>query len=606
MKGGVTSGVVYPLAVVELSKAFRLRNIGGASAGAIAAAAAAAAEYGRWTGTGGSFDQLEKLPRLLAEKPKGESTTRLFGFFQPQDKTKPVFNTVVAALGGGIAGALRVLLAGLSNFPAPALGGALPGAAILWFALTSHDNGLLRWIAIALGVAMLIVGPIVAAAIAFVRDALVEIPGNMFGLCTGFGESGDTKAKPLTPWLTQFLNELAGITDADRPLNFGDLCTADGSSGTPPAINLQMMTTCLSHGRPYRLPFVETETVPEGRTFMFREEDFRLLFPKMVVDWMVAHPRSPSPRPRDAQREETFRQQGFLPLPDANDFPVVVAVRMSLSFPILLSAVPLYAVDFSRVKEEDQVPERCWFSDGGITSNFPVHFFDATLPLWPTFAIDLTDEDLDHGPGVHLPNSNQGGALVKWYRFDAGAGLGRILSLLGQIVWTAKDWTDNAQVRLPGFRDRIAQVALEPQDGGLNLNMSDERIARLSGYGSDVGRQFVRRFTTDDPEIKLNWPNHRWVRLRSGLASVEEWLTHFNENTVAPVAPGLMTYEKLIHETDPPSYGWANKLQHGKAEQLFAALQDAASKASGDDAATESLSVKAPHPLPELQVRPRV
>ena len=37
MKGGVTSGVIYPLALCELAREFRLRNVGGASAGAIAA-----------------------------------------------------------------------------------------------------------------------------------------------------------------------------------------------------------------------------------------------------------------------------------------------------------------------------------------------------------------------------------------------------------------------------------------------------------------------------------------------------------------------------------------------------------------------------------------
>ena len=47
MKGGITSGVVYPLAVCELATTYRLRSVGGASAGAIAAAAAVAAEMGR-------------------------------------------------------------------------------------------------------------------------------------------------------------------------------------------------------------------------------------------------------------------------------------------------------------------------------------------------------------------------------------------------------------------------------------------------------------------------------------------------------------------------------------------------------------------------------
>ena len=51
MKGGVTSGVIYPLALCELAREFRLRNVGGASAGAIAASFAAAAEVGRATMT---------------------------------------------------------------------------------------------------------------------------------------------------------------------------------------------------------------------------------------------------------------------------------------------------------------------------------------------------------------------------------------------------------------------------------------------------------------------------------------------------------------------------------------------------------------------------
>ena len=55
MKGGITSGVVYPLAAAELAEVFRFRSIGGTSAGAIAAAATAAAEHGRLTGRGSAF-----------------------------------------------------------------------------------------------------------------------------------------------------------------------------------------------------------------------------------------------------------------------------------------------------------------------------------------------------------------------------------------------------------------------------------------------------------------------------------------------------------------------------------------------------------------------
>jgi hypothetical protein len=61
MKGGITSGVVYPHAVCELARVYRLRNIGGTSAGAIAAAAAGAAELGR-TSVNGGFKLLAGLP----------------------------------------------------------------------------------------------------------------------------------------------------------------------------------------------------------------------------------------------------------------------------------------------------------------------------------------------------------------------------------------------------------------------------------------------------------------------------------------------------------------------------------------------------------------
>jgi len=42
LKGGITSGIVYPSAISTLARHYRLRSIGGTSAGAIAAAAAAA------------------------------------------------------------------------------------------------------------------------------------------------------------------------------------------------------------------------------------------------------------------------------------------------------------------------------------------------------------------------------------------------------------------------------------------------------------------------------------------------------------------------------------------------------------------------------------
>ena len=104
---------------------------------------------------------------------------------------------------------------------------------------------------------------------------------------------------------------------------------------------------------------------------------------------------------------------------------MIVATRMSLSFPILLCAVPLYAADYSKEFPSGVIPEleRCWFSDGGLSSNFPVTLFDSPLPRWPTFAINLTPFNDAHprepneSKNVYIPHSNQGGIISSFSRF---------------------------------------------------------------------------------------------------------------------------------------------------------------------------------------------
>src|SRR6185503_4885556 len=93
-----------------------------------------------------------------------------------------------------------------------------------------------------------------------------------------------------------------------------------------------------------------------------------------------------------SQKDETLIvPPGYYRLPSAAKLPILLGARMSLSFPFLLSQVPLYAPQY-------QVGEaklrRCLFSDGGLTSNFPIHFFDAPLPGRPTFGINLVPDTM--------------------------------------------------------------------------------------------------------------------------------------------------------------------------------------------------------------------
>src|SRR5262249_4991829 len=86
MKGGITSGVVYPLAVCKLAEQYSFASIGGASAGAIAAATAAAAECGRRRGKTDAFQSLSRLPANLGAKG------RLLSLFQADKSTAPLFH----------------------------------------------------------------------------------------------------------------------------------------------------------------------------------------------------------------------------------------------------------------------------------------------------------------------------------------------------------------------------------------------------------------------------------------------------------------------------------------------------------------------------------
>ena len=593
MKGGITSGVVYPYAVVEIARAFRLRNVGGASAGAIAAAAAAAAECGRSRGRLDACEELEKLPKFLASKVPGESRTHLFGLFQPQPSTQAIFNTCVAALGGGGSAPLRVLGSLLVNFWVPAAGGALPGVIAMFVARAIFAGGA-RWLALALSVGLLVTGAIVGAMIAFAVAVVTRLPDNGFGLCSGLGRSENTDAPPLTVWLAGYLDKLAD-SSSGNPLTFGDLAAA--------GVNLEMMTTCLTHGRPYRLPFREDEFVKEGRVFYFREDELRALFPKAIVDWMLTHPRDADIAAERDEERAAFAREGYFPMPDAEHLPVVVAARMSLSFPILLSAVPLHAIDRSRTSPEPRL-ERCWFSDGGISSNFPVHFFDAVLPRWPTFAIDLTEKHPDFPTGVYMPRSNQAGTLVKWYRFDSGSPLRQLIGFLAQILTSAKDWVDNAQARLPGYRDRIAQIALGEQDGGLNLNMPREQIDRLAEYGREAGREFVRRFASADPHEPMGWENHRRIRLRTALSAIEEWLVNVEVSAAAP-AVGDLSYDAVIADPNPASYPWSSAAQQQLAATVLRDLRTLGRMLESSEP-SERLRDGSPKPLPEMRMRPRI
>src|SRR6266403_673435 len=291
MKGGITSGVVYPLAACELSNAFRFKNIGGTSAGAIAAAATAAAELGRDSPKGG-FRLLQDLPKFLGDKPMGDPNPNLFHFFQPQKTTKPLFDICAAALGNGWGAVPGVLLATTKGFLSWALLGLLPGLFFIMLAW-QRTSGMFLLVCLEMGLFFALGLALLSVASGLYLQITNEIPANFFGLCTGMdGVQSRKVGQALMPWLTAYLNRLAGRAPEGPPITFGDLWGTNDPTAER-NINLEMMTTCLSHGRPYRLPFRDDGVVKETHQFFFRVDEFEQLFPRPVVTWLKDHSRPP-------------------------------------------------------------------------------------------------------------------------------------------------------------------------------------------------------------------------------------------------------------------------------------------------------------------------
>jgi len=581
MKGGVTSGIVYPPIVLKLAEKYHFRSIGGTSAGAIAAAVTAAAEYGR---DKGGFTKLKEISEQLSQEKF------LRNLFQPSEETQPLMDTLEAvfiyskqqeetkkpnaqkyqklsplqkflgffqfarfiretfrskhqrvfALGSRRGFAIGLILAlFLSGFSflvfflmAQFTGGSLSGWSfmILLLLLSGSFAWIGQWI-----------GALSVSVYDLYNILTKKVPKNFFGMCSGRKNNSTSKApEALTDWLTAKINYLAGMDENGEPLTIGKL------KQKPKPIILKLVTSNLSHNQPYILPF-------DNHAFIFNKEEFSKLFPPNVVEYMTrcAYPSKSVELPK-----------GFYFFPEADNLPVVVAMRMSLSFPILIGAVPLYTIsdaafkgrrhneklDLTKDKDWKQNLQRNWFSDGGISSNFPLHLFDEWLPSRPTFGINLTslppnafkdknntqiksdaasvvtnsvlenlgeqldtlDEDRKElYDSIILAKANDPPVQV-W------AEISKLSDFIRAIWLTAQNYRDNTQSMLPSYRERVVQVRLSENEGGLNLSMDNETIKNVKDKGKKAGEKILTDF---------NFKHHQWVRFQVLMGLLETELT---------------------------------------------------------------------------------
>ena len=599
LTGGVTDGVIYPWAILELARAYRFKNIGGTSVGAMAAAITAAAEYARRQGFLSGFNDIVlTMPRKLGEDVKKKGRTRIFSLFQPSPANQRLFKLFLAVVspggvksgdapkssstspsatttsstqsepatqssktGNAIGQVVNLVRPVLQIYRRPACLGlafglslAVISAGSLLFSVSESTLTLsvLKIIAIpiiAIVFLLLTLAAVLALVLAFIlfafyRDLVNGLVPNGFGLCTGGHAAGVPNDEPsLVEWLHEGIQAAARKT-LDQPLTFRDLWQAPGGpiqasapaatrTQKPRSIDLRMITTNLTLGRPYGLPLDDATS----RLF-FKAKDLKPFFPESVINHLMRHSKRYKPAgPEDPPRSR--RTRSILELPVA-DLPIVIAARLSLSFPVLFSAVPLWTIDYEPKRKARRV-RRCRFSDGGICSNFPIHLFDAAIPRWPTFGIAITTRSIFRKePFVWLPRLHYQGRGDCWNRFDDQRTLNtgkpltrgkkvppltRLSMFIGSIVFSAKDWDDETAMRMPGARDRVVRIYTEKGEGGLNLKITGDDIMRLASvYGRPAGRELVEKFIDcSDPKTpSAGWNEHRWVRFNTFLVGLRE------------------------------------------------------------------------------------
>ncbi len=578
MKGGITSGVVYPLALTELAKQFRFSQVGGTSAGAIAASAAAAAEYGRHV-PGRGFVLLAKLPTEVGKI--------LFSLFQPIPALKPVFDILVAAIGNDSTATkiTRVIGAALAGFAFAAAAGALPGLLVVvagWW----YSNLALA----VLGLLLLLIGTLIGVALCLYRAISTGIPNNDFGLCPGKTQPGNSNPG-LSDWLADMIDEIAGRDPKkDPPLTFGDLSPAEDAGAPRHKITLRMMTTNLTLRRPYSLPFNE-------KIYAFRLADFERLFPARITSYLVAH--------CEKVDDPTGEYGDLYKFPEPENLPLIVATRMSLSFPLLFCAVPLYARDFTFASEAERAKWRKnLFSDGGLSNNFPIQFFDRMLPNSPTFGITLDDfsekrvpEDIqkqyppnDPHSRVWLPPTDQprSGVLIPGEPLH---GLGAFFS---RLLDAAMSWQDNLQSTLPGYRDRIVHVGLKSDEGGLNITMPKKLVDRLACYGALAGEDMRDEFDLDE---------HRWRRFLVAMDRMDHTL---DEIAAAYNGQGTESFAAFLDRyPNPPKPVSYKDAARYHLETLKVRVADLAELSRRWDAQLQIPDAELPHPKTDLRITPR-
>jgi hypothetical protein len=186
---------------------------------------------------------------------------------------------------------------------------------------------------------------------------------------------------------------------------------------------------------------------------------------------------------------------------------------------------------------------------------------------------------------------------------------GSVLGFLGAVIDTMQNWNDSLQAQVPGFRDRIVHVFLSAEEGGLNLDMPQDMLKKLAGRGACAGQALIKRFTAPSPvhpPQTTNWDNHRWIRLRTTDAMLQQFLADFAKVYSAVPSSWENSYDALVSR-QPGDAPYGYPLTPGQRTFAVQQMQEIVKLgAAWGAAAPNDFESGSPRPSPELQVRPRI
>ncbi|HEU5231159.1 MAG TPA: hypothetical protein VFU49_25280, partial [Ktedonobacteraceae bacterium] len=197
------------------------------------------------------------------------------------------------------------------------------------------------------------------------------------------------------------------------------------------------------------------------------------------------------------------------------------------------------------------------------------------------------------GQSVYLPPAEDR-PDPEWTRID------QLFPFLLAIFGTSQNYRDTMQANLPSYRERIVQIRLSDNEGGLNLAMPPDIIKEVVDKGAEAGQML------SNPET-FNFEHHWWVRFLVLMAQLEE-----NIESMEEVLVNTPDIEERIKQELADELGYPYCHDERWCDEALLRIKDLTTMICSWKQAAERwkqptfFSADAPLPKPVLRVTPPI